>query len=253
MDVAAKNAFKALIKKISELPLWMKHIVYIELKDEFDSSSAKKSLVFLQKEDCLQLYVPKLTFIGKKELETRTKGLAASVYRFLEDALKGFSIIEIAINNGWNLAECSSQFVTALNTELIIPPESSYVKGTALYMSGHIRLGEYFVKTGKTSIEQLDEALRTQKYIEDSTGDKTGLGEILINLGFVTKADTEGILLLKEECKKRYIPDAGSKADFSSSKSDDSDLLRLSEQISQLTRENNQLKDQIRKILKIGG
>ena len=246
MDVTAKNAFKALVQKIFELPLWIKHIIYLELKEEFESSSAKISLNFIRKEDSLQLYVPKMTFIGKKELETKSKGLSISIYKFLEGVTLNLSIIEIAINNGWSLAECSTYLLGAMNAELLIHPDSTAIKGTALYMSGNIRLGEYFVKLGKISIEQLDEGLRTQKYIEESVGDKTGLGEILINLGFVTKADTEGILLLKEDCKKRYIPDITSSISVTGSSSG------TSEQIAQLTRENNQLKDQIRKILRIG-
>ena len=45
--------------------------------------------------------------------------------------------------------ECSNHFINAINQELVSPPESSCIKGTALYMSGHIRLGEIFCKIGK--------------------------------------------------------------------------------------------------------
>lgn len=238
--------FKSLILKIFELPLWVKHIIYLELKEEFEKSSAMKSLNFVKREDSFQLYRPKVTFVGKKELETRLKNLSSNTYKFLESIQEELNIIEIAINNGWTFAECSSHFINAINHELISQPESQAVKGTALYMSGSIRLGEFLVKIEKISIEQLDEALRTQKYIEESVGERTGLAEILINLGFVTKADTDGIILLKEESKKRYIPDNK----FTQKELTKSEASRLSEQISQLTRENNQLKDQIRKILK---
>ena len=71
-------------------------------------------------------------------------------------------------------------------------------------MSGKIRLGEYFVKTNRINIEQLDEALRNQKQTEEAFGDRPGLAEILVNLNFLSKNDTEGILLLKEDCGKYY-------------------------------------------------
>lgn len=238
--------FNSLIFRIFELPLWIKQIIYLELKEEFEKSSSMKSLNFVKKEDSLQLYRPKTTFIGKKELETRLKNLSPDIYKFLGSVQEELNIIEIAINNGWTFAECSSYFVNAMNHELVSQPESQAIKGTALYMSGSIRLGEFLVKIGKISIEQLDEALRTQKYIEESVGERTGLAEILINLGFVTKADTDGIILLKEESKKRYIPDNK----FTQKELTETEASKLGEQIAQLTRENNQLKDQIRKILK---
>lgn len=239
--------FNNLIKKIFELPLWIKQIIYLELKEEFEQSSSIKSLNFIKKEDSLQLYKPKVTFAGKKELETKQKNLPENVYKFLEDLSQDIRIIEIAINNGWTLTECSGYFMIALNNELASQPESQAVKGTALYMSGSIRIGEFLVKIGKISIEQLDEALRNQKYIEESIGEKPGLAEILINMNFITKADTEGIILLKEEAKKRYIPGET----VAPKELSDSDTMKLGEQISLLTRENNQLKDQIKKILKI--
>lgn len=252
MNVSVNNTFKILMQKIVELPLWIKQIVYFELNEEFKSSSARNKLVSEKKEDFLQIYVPKMTFLGKKELETRSKGLSTNIYKFLEGVSQDLNIVEISVNNGWSLAECSTFFINAINAELLITPESSCIKGTALYMSGIIRLGEYFVKLGKISIEQLDEALRTQKYIEESVGDRTALGEILINLGYITQADTEGILVLKEESKKRYIPDVSS-SESSQSAAGGSDLTKLEEQVAKLTRENNQLKEQLRKILKIGG
>lgn len=258
MNTAANNAFKSLIQRIFELPLWIKQIIYFELNEEFKSSSISNGLVSCKKEELLQIYVPKITFLGKKELESRVKDLDPNIYKFLEGVLQNLNIIEMAVNNGWSLAECSTYFVNALNAEFLVSPESPCIKGTALYMSGIIRLGEYFVKLGKISIEQLDEALRTQRYIEESVGDRTALGEILINLGFITKADTEGILLLKEESKKRYIPELNPHIRIpaptsNNSPSNGSDPPKADEQIAKLIRENNQLKDQLRKILRIGG
>ena len=71
-------------------------------------------------------------------------------------------------------------------------------------MSGKIRLGEYFIKINKITIEQVNEALKKQKPLEESLGDRPGLAEILISLNFLSRKDTEGILLLKEDCQKYY-------------------------------------------------
>lgn len=247
MTQSKKNIFKNLLQGIINLPLWIKQIIYLELKEEFESDSAKKSLQFIRKDDCLQTYTPILTFIGKKEIELKAKKLQPVIYNFLENINDGLNIIEITMNNNWSLAETSSCLILSLNNELLIAPESTIIKGTALYLSGKIRLGEYFVKLGKITIEQLDEALRTQIYIEETVGDKTGLAEILINLGYVVKEDTEAILLLKDECSKRYKNDGS----LTGSGFGD-DVAKLKEISTKLSKENIQLKEQLKKILKIG-
>jgi hypothetical protein len=204
INISSKNIFKLLIKEIFSLPLWIKQIIYLELKEEFESPAMKSYLNSITKDTCLQLHVPKLTYAGRKELEKKIRQYPEEIYNFLEGAFQGLSVIEIAISNNWNLYECSCRFLDTIHYELVVNPASSIIKGTALYMSGRIRLGEYFVKLDKISIDQLDEALRTQKYIEDSMGDRPGLADILIDSGFLTKEDTEGILQLKKDCREYF-------------------------------------------------
>lgn len=204
MQTSSQISFKSFIKEISNLPVWIKQIIYMELKEQLENSTIKSCINMAKKEECLQLYIPKLTYKGKKELESKTKKHSKDINTFLEFAFQNFSIMEIAINNNWNLNKCSNCFIKAINADLIVNPSSSIVKGTALYMSGEIRLGEYFVKIEKITIKQLDEALNVQKHLEESLGDKQGLGKILVNLNFLNKNDTEGILLLKEDCQKYY-------------------------------------------------
>lgn len=207
MSVSSQNIFKAFIQEIFNLPFWIKQIIYLELKEQLEKSSLKSCLSLTQKHNSLQLYIPKLTYTGKNELNFKTKKLSEEVYAFLECAYQNISIIEISIKNNWNLCECSNYFLEAIEADLAVEPPLPEVKGTALYMSGKIRLGEYFVKINRITIEQLDEALRKQKHLEESLGDRPGLAEILVSLKFLSKDDTEGILLLKEDCKKYFKSD----------------------------------------------
>ncbi|HSA07039.1 MAG TPA: hypothetical protein P5556_07645 [Candidatus Gastranaerophilales bacterium] len=207
METTPKNKFKSLIKEIFNLPVWIKQIIYLELKKEFETAEIKSFFDLTTKDNCFQLYRPKLTYAGRKETEKKTGKYQEEVYNLLEGAFQELSIIEIAIANQWNLYECAKHFLNAIDQDLIVKPTSTFIKGTALYMGGRIRLGEYFVKIDKINMEQLDEALRNQKHLEDSLGDRPGLAEILINLGFLTKHDTEGILFLKKDCKKYFNPE----------------------------------------------
>lgn len=206
MKPIPKNIFKLVIKEIFNLPVWIKQILYLELKQEFESSEMKSYFNSITKDNCFQLYIPKLTYAGRKELEKKQGGYDKAIYDMLEGAFQELSIIETAISNNWSLYECSNHFLEAVNKDLLINPTSPIMRGTALYMSGRIRLGEYFVKINKINLEQLDEALKNQKYIESSLGDRPGLADILIDLGFLTKEDTEGILFLKKDCQQSYIP-----------------------------------------------
>ncbi len=206
MQAVPKNVFKFLIQEIISLPVWIKQIIYLELRQQLESSEMKSYFRSTSKDNCFQLYIPRLTYAGKKEIEKRTGNYKEGVYSLLEGAFQELSIIEIAVSNNWSFYECSKTFLEAVDNEVIINPTSPVIRGTVLYMAGRIRLGEYFVKIGKINMEQLDEALRNQKYIEDSIGDRPGLADILIDLEFLTKEDTEGILFLKKDSESVYKP-----------------------------------------------
>lgn len=204
MEIKNKDIFKFLINELFNLPIWIKHIIYLELKKELETPSIKNYLNFLTKENCLQLYIPKLTYAGKNEIEKRTGKYSQNVYNILEGAFEKFSIVEISIANNWNLVECSKYFLEAVDNELVINPDSPAIKGTALYMAQRIRLGEYFIKINKINMEQLDKALTKQKELEKTMGDRPGLADILVNMGYLTEDDTKGILLLKKDSSEYY-------------------------------------------------
>jgi len=245
MDSVSSPSFHTIIKKFSKLPLWVKQVFYLQLKEEFENASILDSLNLFDKENCLQLYVPKLTFLGKKELNVKTKGLPANVYILLEECPNELSIIEIAAKNNWSLAECAGYFMTALNLEFVEEPESACIKGTAMYLCDLIRIGEFFVKLGKIDVMQLGESLKAQKYIEETLQDKLKIGKILIDLGLATTNEIEGVFALKEESKKKFSPDLFAGAGTYECDSLDEDKLFY------LEKENKKLKDQLNKLLNI--
>lgn len=250
------SSFESLIQHIINLPLWIKQVVYLELKSNLESSAARFTLEFINKDDSLQLYLPQITFLGRKEIETKSRKLANATYKFLEGSDRSQRILDICIENSWTLEACSIQMLICMDQELISPPRSAVINGTAQYIAGRIRLGEYLIKLNKITIDQLDQALRTQKYIEHSIGERTGLAEVLINLGYITQHDTESILFLKEESKKKYEPELGD--NVSGAGKTPSEILRLNKENNELKTmsdrlmsENSQLREQLRKLLKL--
>lgn len=250
------SSFESLLNHLKNLPLWIKQVVYAELKGDLESSAARFTLELINRDDTLQLYGPQITFLGRKELEVKGRKLNPATYKFLEGADKNLRILDICIENSWTLESCSLQFLTAMDQELVSPPRSAIINGTAQYLGSRIRLGEYLIKLNKISIDQLDQALRTQKYIEQSIGERTGLAEVLINLGYITQHDTESILFLKEESKKKYVPEICESDALNLSSSGEFNRIvkenaEIKSHLDKALNENNQLRDQLRKLLKL--
>jgi hypothetical protein len=198
------TAFDTLMHQLSSLPLWVKQVVYAQLRIELEAGMAKSTLEAFGTEHTLQLWVPEPTRQGMAELERPSGQYEQGILRLVHLTRFKKNVVNITILNNWSLEQCAVYLLQAVEKELVIPPRSAIVTGTIEYLAGRTRLGEYLVKINRLSIEQLDQALRTQRYIEESIGDRTGIANVLINLGYIKKEDSEGILFLKEESKKPF-------------------------------------------------
>ncbi|MEB3245685.1 MAG: hypothetical protein VKJ06_06850 [Vampirovibrionales bacterium] len=192
-----------LMAQIDTLPLWVKQVVYAELRSEMERHFVRKTLETFNKDNLLPLYVPSLTPHGLKNVSSPDPGLSLPMHRLLCLSQQKTTVVNMCITEQWSLAECSKLILEALKQTLLNVPASPIVYATIEYLSGTIRLGNYMVKIGRITVHQLDEALRTQHYISEAMGEKTGIANVLINLGYITKEDAEGILFLKSESQKR--------------------------------------------------
>lgn len=245
------NKFLGFIEKIEQLPLWIKEVTYVQIHDSLHKSVTQIYMDMLNKKKMFQYYEPILTFKGKQEIENREKGFHLNIYKFLECVQKGQNIIEITINNFWTLEETAIYFTDCLSADLVSHVDSKLVETTAMYLSGKIRLGEYFVRLDKITITQLDEALRSQKQIETSTGDKIGIASVFVNLGLLSNKDIQAILLIKDEAKKRYLIDTHFNNFNPTAENSSVDSEILKKQVAKLQHDNKILKDQLRKILNL--
>lgn len=189
---------KKLLSNIQELPLWVKQVIYLELHKDLVEYFTNESLKSLTPEDTLAFYVPKVTAEGDQAL----LGMNDDIGKLLRDSKQGYTILDICLKHSLSLESCCSHVLEAIQSQWIHTPDSVKAMGTIEYMANNIRLGEYLVKMGRITKEQLEQALRTQQYIKEALQDHTGIANILINLGYITRQDTEGILFLKQESKK---------------------------------------------------
>ena len=155
----------------------------------------------------LHLYVPELSYVGKTELEERAKGLELNVYTFLESVEQEMSIMECALNHFWTLEETCKYFLAAVDIDLIKAPIPVKILAMSGFMSGRYRTGEYFKRIGRINVDQLEQTIRRQKELTEQ-GQQARIAQIMIDLGFITEKDTESLMVIKEEAKKRFILDA---------------------------------------------
>lgn len=202
MSIPENNKFIEFQDKIISMPLWVKQAIFLNLKENLEANITIPFVNTMAKDTTFQFYIPSITFKGRQELETRELGLDINLYKFLEFAQNKTNIAEITIISRWTLEECATCFLDAIEKEFIEKPSSDLINGTVAYLSGTIRLGEYFTRIGKITIEQLDQALRTQKQIIESSGDRIGIGEVMLNLNFITEKDMQAILHIKMKLKK---------------------------------------------------
>jgi hypothetical protein len=188
-----------LINSIQSLPLWVKQVIYVKLHQELCVHFSQSTLLDIGLEDTVAFYVPTLTPEGERSLLNIKNEMLNKLMMSAKDKL---TLLDICLRNAWPLETVCQQLVEAMKQQWIFPPSSLKAIGTIEYLGNSIRLGEYLVKMGRLTIEQLEQALRTQQYIKEAMQEHTGLANILINLGYITRQDTEGILFLKEESRQ---------------------------------------------------
>lgn len=203
-EQSASAMFETLMRQLSMLPLWVKQVIYIQLKRELEQCMTQATLSTFSESELLQFWIPELTKQGRMAIEERPGMFSREMSMLLRMVLHHKNVVAITASNQWSLAEASQVLLDAISQEFIMRPHSGIVLATMNYIVGNTRLGEYLVNINRLTTEQLDQALRTQKYIQDTMGQKTGIANVLINLGYINKQDTEAILFIKEESKKPF-------------------------------------------------
>lgn len=206
-----KTYFDSVLEQLFELPLWVKQAMYAELRDHIRAQSPMCSLETISKHNLIQLYTPFITQNGIKVASGESTSFNVDKSRVTVDMLALLKcaanrnrIIDICQKNNWNLTKTSQMIVDCIELNLLEPITSSNISSTLYFIAGKIRIGEYLVRTGKISVEQLDMALYSQKYTENSLGERIFLAQILLNMSYITPDDYENIIFLKDYGNELY-------------------------------------------------
>lgn len=243
--ILKKNIFETFLEKLLDFPLWVKQVIYLRLHQNL-YVQLSDDFIKTKEEDIFHLYSPNLSFIGRTELFERKCGLDENVYNFLAGIAEGLNMLEISMNNFWTMEEVAKYYIFCLEQNYVKTPESTYIHAMAGFMAGKFRTGEYFKRTGKINVDQLEKIIITQKEYQEK-GTPMKMAEVMISLGYITEKDPSSLLMLKEESKRRFIldPTLIPKQIID----DPKDLRYYKDQVVKLSEQNKLLKEQLNKIL----
>ena len=156
--------------------------------------------------DLFHIYDPELSELGQNELLTKESKFDESIYSFLNCCSKKMTLIEIAIENNFTIEEVSKAFTFCKTSGFFSKDVPKLVSAIAGFIAGKYRTGEYFIRAGKMTIEQLDEVLNKQQEM-NAAGQHVFIAELMVQMGFVRDIDVKSIIFMKEEAGKRFSLD----------------------------------------------
>lgn len=241
-----RNIFKLFINKLLAYPLWVKQAVYYRLYQNMKENYCERYIV-KNIDNIFSMHVPTLTFQGKNELWDKSGGLDSNIYNFLKFVHSEYTILEISLNMFMSIEEVAKLYIFCLEQNYIEAPHAEEIYAMAGFISGKFPVGDYFLKNGSITVEQLDAALAEQHRVQER-GEKELIGKILVRLGFVTQESIKTLFKLKADARKRFVLDP---AIYPDSEQSITDVKRLEDEVKALKNENNALKQTMARIIEM--
>lgn len=229
-----RNFLEKFLEKVSEFPVWIKEILYVNLATEVDPEN-DLSYVFAT-------YKPALTYKGKCELDYKKSNFDENIYNILNYCDNNASISEIALNTYMSMEEIAGYFLFGVDEGYIQLPDDSRILNIAGLLAGKFKMGEYFVQDGAISEEQLDSAV-----VEQQMKKNKKFGQILVDMGLISQKYLDKILLIKDEAKKRFILDHNEIPKIKEEYAKQAD--EYEKRIDNLEKENKRLKNQLKQLI----
>ena len=201
----SKSLFIGFTEKLLSFPLWIKQTIYLDLTKDLNTYLSNEFLD-VQEDELFHIYKPELSEMRQNDLFTKDSKFDESIYSFLNCCAKGMSLIEIAIENSFTMEEVSKAFTFCKTSGFFSKDVPNLIAAIAGFIAGKYRTGEYFIRAGKMTIEQLDEVLNKQQEMNNE-GKHVFIAELMVQMGFVREVDVKSIIFMKEEAGKRFSLD----------------------------------------------
>lgn len=227
----SKSLFIDFMEKMLTFPLWVKQTIFLNLSDDLTNYLSNEFLD-VQEGELFHVYRPMLSDLGQSELVTKESKYDDMIYSFMNNCSNGMSLVEIAIENNFTMEEVAKAFTFCKTSGFFSNKVPNAISATAGFLAGKYRTGEYFIRAGKMTIEQLDEVLNKQQEMNEA-GKHVFIAELMVQMGFVDDKDVKSIIFMKEEAGKRF-----------SLNPDDMPTLALEQEKYDIRVENTRLKEE---------
>lgn len=198
----SNSLFIDFMEKMLAFPLWVKQTIFLNLSNDLTTYLSNEFLD-MQEGELFHIYRPALSDLGQNELLTKESKFDDMIYSFMNNCSNGMSLVEIAIENNFTMEEVAKAFTFCKTSGFFSNEVPNIISATAGFIAGKYRTGEYFIRAGKMTIEQLDEVLNKQQEM-NAEGKHVFIAELMVQLGFVVDRDVKSIIFMKEEAGKRF-------------------------------------------------
>jgi len=223
------------LNKLSSFPSWVKEIIYERLSNEV-GTELSPAYVF-------SAYKPVLTYKGRCELDFKKSGFDTNIYNILDAADNDCSISDTILSTYLSLEEIAKYFLFCVDEGLLEIPDNSQILNIAGFLTGKVKTGEYFEKSGAITQTQLDDAVNE---LNNKKGNKK-FGQVLVDMGLISETQLDKILQIKQEAQKRFVLDHNEVPKITGSSQNTNENYK--KQIDELKTENSILKTKLEQLL----
>ncbi len=196
------NNYNEFMERLYGFPLWIKQAIYVNLSTDL-KKYLSQDFISAQQDELFHTYQPKLSALGEQELANKDSCWDDNIYIFLNGCKNNMNLVEIALAGSFSMEEMAKAFTFCMEQKYFedIPILVSSIAG---FIAGKYRTGEYFIRAGKMSIEDLEKVLERQQELL-SKGKHVFIAELMVQMGIIKEKDMKSIMLIKEEASKKFI------------------------------------------------
>lgn len=198
-----ENSYKNFLEKLFEFPLWIKQAIYINLSSDL-KRYLSQDFISAQEDELFHVYQPKLSEHGLQELETKESSWDEDIYKFLACCKNNMNLVEIALAGSFSMEEMAKAFTFCIDQKYFTEDVPRLVSSLAGFISGKYRTGEYFIRAGKMSVDDLEKVLSRQQELQ-AKGKHVFIAELMVQMGVIKEKDMRSIMLIKDESSKRFV------------------------------------------------
>lgn len=191
------------MENLYTFPLWIKQAIYINLSTDL-KKYLSQDFISAQQDELFHVYQPKLSELGEQELQNKDSCWDDNIYTFLNCCKKNMNLVEIAIAGSFSMEEMAKAFTFCMDQKYFTEDIPMLVSSIAGFIAGKYRTGEYFIRAGKMSIEDLEKVLARQQELQ-AKGKHVFIAELMVQMGIIKEKDMRSVMLIKEESGKKFI------------------------------------------------